>query len=130
MLVRPGSGRPMLSNVCRPMISGLPRVIRLKCAKSDGRRHGIPFRSPITPLAATAAIIETATLIASQDRAAPAPGLAHATRRKVGKKCLAGALPPRRRIDKQILEPDAVASEERRERVEPEREPHRFAISL
>ena len=30
MLVRPGSGLPMLSKVLRPMISGLPSVMRLK----------------------------------------------------------------------------------------------------
>ncbi len=63
MLVRPGSGRPMLSNVLRPMISGLPIVIRLKCAKSDGSRHGIWLPLPITPFSATAAIMATATVM-------------------------------------------------------------------
>ena len=59
MLRRPGSGRNLggsESQVLRPMMTGQPSVVRLKCARSSGRCQGsVPFL-PMTPLAARAKI--------------------------------------------------------------------------
>jgi hypothetical protein len=63
MFVRPGSGLPMLSKVLRPMITGLPMVVRLKKAKSDGSRQGMAFPAPMTPFSATAAMMATGTVM-------------------------------------------------------------------
>ena len=54
ILRRFGSGRPMDSNVLRPIIMGWPEVVRLKCAKSSGKCHGSVLRTPI-PLSASVA---------------------------------------------------------------------------
>ena len=56
MVRRPGSTRPIASNVVRPMISAWPMVVALKWASSSGRCHGIPPSRPMTPLRATAAM--------------------------------------------------------------------------
>ena len=56
-LVRPGSGRNlagMESQVLRPMITGQPSVVRLKCAKSSGKCQGMVPLKPMVPLAARA----------------------------------------------------------------------------
>ncbi len=63
----------MLSKVLRPMISGLPIVIRLKWAKSPGSRHGIWLPLPMTPLLATAAMMRDG------DAHAAAPSFSSAT---------------------------------------------------
>ena len=42
MVRRPGSARPIDSNVVRPMTSACPIVVALKWASSSGRCHGIP----------------------------------------------------------------------------------------
>ena len=55
MLMRPGSGRRgRLSQVRRPMITGLPRVSARKSARSDFSRQGRRPPRPMTPLAARA----------------------------------------------------------------------------
>ena len=54
MLVRPGSGRPMDSNVVRPMITGQPSVTRLKYCRSARRCQGIWPPRPMAPLSDTA----------------------------------------------------------------------------
>src|SRR5690606_24237977 len=54
---RPGSGRPRESQVLRPMMIGLPRVMALKCLRSAGRCQGIWLSRPITRLRARAAIM-------------------------------------------------------------------------
>ena len=59
MLLRPGSARPIEAQVLRPMITGCPSVVDLKCRRSSGRCQGMRFPAPITPLAATAAIMDT-----------------------------------------------------------------------
>ena len=58
-VVRPGSGRPIESQVARPMTSVWPRVTSLKCAKSSEIFHGMSASAPITPFSATAATIVT-----------------------------------------------------------------------
>jgi hypothetical protein len=72
MLVRPLSGALSVSNCLRPITTGLPMVVRLKYAMSDGIDHGIAPARPMTPFSATAAIIAIIALI---DR--PAPGARH-----------------------------------------------------
>src|ERR1700687_1133457 len=47
MLVRPGSGRPMESQVRRPMMSGFPMVISRTCFMSSGSRQGRRLSFPI-----------------------------------------------------------------------------------
>ncbi len=44
MFSRPGSGRPMLSQVLRPMMTGLPIVSALKRFRSLESRQGSPSR--------------------------------------------------------------------------------------
>jgi hypothetical protein len=56
MLRRPGRGRPMDSKVLRPMMTGQPRVVRLKNLRSSGRCHSRALSLPMAPLRATAAI--------------------------------------------------------------------------
>jgi hypothetical protein len=56
ILRRPGNGRPIDSWVLRPMMIGAPMVVRLKNARSSGRRHGSWLSRPITPLRARATI--------------------------------------------------------------------------
>ena len=64
MFSRPGSGRPMLSQVLRPMTSGLPIVAALNRLRSVGRRQGNPLSRPMTPFSAMA----TNTAISMSDR--------------------------------------------------------------
>ena len=52
MVRRPGSTRPIDSNVLRPMTSAWPIVVALKWARSSGRCHGISPSRPMTPLRA------------------------------------------------------------------------------
>ena len=59
MVRRPGSTRPIESNVLRPMTIGWPIVVRLKNAKSSGRCHGMSLSAPMTPLRPTAAMSVT-----------------------------------------------------------------------
>src|SRR3989344_9306125 len=59
MLRRPGSGRPMESQVLRPMMTGQPSVVRLKNFRSSGRRHSRALSLPMAPLRATAAMSES-----------------------------------------------------------------------
>ena len=55
MLVRPGKGFfGRLSQVLRPMITGLPRVMALKSFRSDLSRQGRSPSRPITPFLARA----------------------------------------------------------------------------
>ena len=57
MLLRPGSGRNFSgkdSQVTRPITTGWPSVVRLKCAKSSGKCQGSWPCLPITPLRARA----------------------------------------------------------------------------
>ena len=54
ILSRPGSGRPMLSHVRRPIRIGLPIVSALKRLRSLDRRQGSPPPRPITPFSAIA----------------------------------------------------------------------------
>ena len=55
MLVRPTSGRfGRLSQVLRPMITGLPMVTARKMARSVFSRHGSVPSRPITPFRARA----------------------------------------------------------------------------
>src|SRR5262245_3447810 len=50
MLARPGRGRlGRLSQVLRPMISGLPMVMVLKNFRSEDKRHGSLPSFPMTP---------------------------------------------------------------------------------
>src|SRR5690606_37973094 len=51
---RPGSGRPMESQVSRPMMSVCPVVVRLKCCSSSGMCQGSALPWPMTPLRARA----------------------------------------------------------------------------
>src|SRR5690606_11962611 len=62
MLCLPGSGRfGKLSQVLRPITTGLPMVVALKRLMSVESRHGISPSRPMTPFAATATTILTST---------------------------------------------------------------------
>jgi hypothetical protein len=60
----PGNGRNREgseSQVLRPITTGWPRVVALKCAMSSDSRHGIAFPAPITPSGVCAQISPTFT---------------------------------------------------------------------
>ena len=57
MFYLPGSGLPIESKVVLPIMTGLPRVTRLKYLRSSERCHGNSPRTPMAPFSATATII-------------------------------------------------------------------------
>jgi len=91
MLARPGSARPIESQVRRPMISGHPMVSALTRFRSAGRCHSNPAPSPITRFRAiaTTATISSLAVMSDGDRC-----------RDVRRRLIAG--------DLEILEGEAV----------------------
>src|SRR5919106_6477328 len=66
MFCRPGKARPIDSWVLRPMIIGLPMVMRRKCFRSAGKCQG---RSPLVPMARRRSIATTIdTFMSGQER--------------------------------------------------------------
>ena len=59
MFCRPGSGRPIESQVLRPITMGLPIVSALKRFRSFGRCQGNPPSRPIAPRSSVATRMET-----------------------------------------------------------------------
>src|SRR5690606_13468676 len=63
MLSRPGSARPIDSNVLRPMTTGLPMVSALKRRRSSGSRHGKRPPAPITSFSEAATTMHSRLML-------------------------------------------------------------------